>query len=221
MKISHRRMIAATVLTVASALTASGAQAQSFYLGGSAGNSSIKLNSQDFLTDIQNPVNDEKDTGLKLFGGYRFGDLLSIEAGYADFGKASSRYTNGNYYDNREQKASAWFSAIKADLPLGSTGLSAFGKLGLAYKKASQTHTASAANLGYLCKTCSGSKTSTDLYYGVGMQYDVSKQVSLRIEYEDFGNFGNKFSYDASGAETAGSGRSKVQLWSIGVAFAF
>lgn len=54
-----------------------------------------------------------------------------------------------------------------------------------------------------------GTKTST--LYGVGAQYNLSEQVGIRVEYENFGNFGNEVN----------TRRTRVDMWSVSVTLNF
>ena len=203
-------------------LISSAASAQSYYLGGSVGQSTIKLgtSSSDYNTTATSKT--EGDTGYKLYGGYNLNSTYAIEAGYAVLGRASAKYTSGGVADGLTGQVTnnAWFAAMKAEMPL-AYGVSGFGKLGATYAMSkSQITAASSTILNANCSKCADSKSNYNPYYALGLEYDLTKSVAVRLEYEDFGNFGNSFR-DASSIISGGTGRSKSSMWSLGAAMAF
>lgn len=121
----------------------------------------------------------------------------------------------GLYYNiiySFDYKSTAWFAAVKRALPV--TGqLSVFGKLGLTVNKAEDTFAmdrsrhiepslvACLPGMGVcyppystspiFSKPGSYTKTRADVLIGVGLEYKVLKNASIRFEYEDFGRFGD------------------------------
>jgi len=126
---------------------------------------------------------DKRDTAYKLFAGYDFQKNWGVEGGYADLGKP--RYPQG------EGKESAWFLAGRGILPV-SNQFNVFGKLGATRNKLD----------------LNGDKSRTDLLAGVGAEYNFNKQVGLRLEYEDFGKFGDD-----------STGKPRANMWSLGLTF--
>jgi len=89
---SYRKtFIPALGLAAGLALVGTAQAAESgFYLGGSVGQSTLKVPSD--VTDV--PDFDENDTGYKVFGGYNWNLALfnvGIEAGYIDFGSPTDK----------------------------------------------------------------------------------------------------------------------------------
>jgi hypothetical protein len=107
-------------------------------------------------------VVDDSDTGLKIFGGYTFNTHLALEAGYADFGSVGQSGVN---FDQ-----STGYVAAVGLLPL-SPQWTLFGKLGF--------------NRWYVDGASSNDR-GTDPMYGVGIQYNLTRQISLRAEFETF-----------------------------------
>ena len=191
--------------------------AQSTYIGGSVGSSTNKQNtgSNDFGVGTRQST-DESDTGYKLFVGRQLNGSFSVEGGYVSLGKSSANY-GGSPTQSFSVKNTAWFAALKGDLPIGA-GFSAFGKVGTAYTRSSNSITAacSASN-----DSCTNTKNKLNAIYGVGVEYDITKSVSARLEYEDFGTFGNSVTLVNSSYISGGTARTKASLWSLGVAVAF
>jgi len=217
-----QRNILIGAFVAVTALISSAASAQSYYLGGSVGQSTNKLgtSSSDYNTTATSKT--EGDTGYKLFGGYNLNSTYAIEGGYAVLGRASAKYTSSGVVDGLKAQVSnnAWFLAMKAEMPLAYS-VSAFGKLGATYAMSKNQLTASSSTvLNNACSKCADSKSNYNPYYALGLEYDLTKEVALRLEYEDFGNFGNSFR-DSSSIISGGTGRSKSSMWSLGASMAF
>lgn len=98
------------------------------------------------------------ETSWKLYGGFQLNPTFGLEAGYTDLG----RYRGANI--------ESWSLAGTGTLPLG-TGWSLLGKLGATSNRAH----------------FNGASNHTDLLLGVGVAYSVTKNIGVRLEYEDFG----------------------------------
>lgn len=202
-------------LSLLAATSAAFAQGSGFYVGGSVGQSNTKFKTDDF--SLSSPFVDESkdrsDTAWKLFAGYNYNQYLGVEVGYADLGAPKYKYTGVNgVVGSGEIKAeeTSWFAAAKGTLPINDQ-FNVFGKLGFTrnHLKASGDITITAP----VSVSISGSesKTKASVLYGVGAQYNVTKQIGIRLEYENFGKFGNE----------EDTGRTKVDLWSAGVTYTF
>ena len=131
----------------------------------------------------------------KLYGGYQFTPNLGIEGQYADLGRRDivtlANLPFGSY-------APSQFSiAGTGTLPLTS-GFSLLGKIGISANKVSGT-----VGIG------NGSVTSP--LVGLGIAYNLTSALSVRLEYEDFGKFANG---------NAGSS-ARLNGYSIGLKYAF
>jgi OOP family OmpA-OmpF porin len=130
-----------------------------------------------------NVSGDSRKTAYKLFAGYDFNKVWGIEGGWADLGKP--QYAAG------EGRETAWFLAGKGTLPINDK-FNVFAKLGATRNK---------LDLG-------GNNSRTDLLAGIGGEYTFNKQVGLRLEYEDFGKFGDD-----------NNGKPRANMWTLGVTF--
>ncbi len=101
---------------------------------------------------------DGKDTSWKAYAGFQLSPLWGLEVAYTDL---------GSY---RGADIASWSLAGTATVPLGERW-SLLGKVG-----ASANHPKFA-----------GASNHTDLLLGVGVGYSLSKNLGLRLEYEDFG----------------------------------
>ncbi len=125
---------------------------------------------------------DSRKTAAKLFAGYDFTRNWAIEGGYADLGKPQ--------WPQGESRETAWYLAGKGTMPINNQ-FDLFAKLGASWNKVALNDT-----------------RKSDLYAGVGGEYLFSKQVGLRLEYEDFGKFGDD-----------NVGRHRASAWTLGLDF--
>jgi OmpA-OmpF porin, OOP family len=188
-----KKTFAIAALTASFALPFA-AHAQGAYVGFNAGQATHKLD-DGALTAVSR---DETQTAYKIYGGYNFNKNFGIEGGYTDFGKAKNVYRVSGTNVNLDYKAQALYVAAVGTLPL-SDQFSLFGKLGVTANHASATASAAGVSVN-----ASGNKTSALI--GVGAAFNVTKNVAVALEYEDYG----KTAEDA-----------KAKMWSLGVRYNF
>jgi OOP family OmpA-OmpF porin len=129
---------------------------------------------------------DNKDTAWRILGGYQLNRYFSAELGYHNLGEVSSAAG--------KTKGNAWELVGIGAWPLIEQ-VSVYGKLG-AYR-------------GEL-KGAGAKENNNALTYGAGLQYDLTKQVGLRGEWQRYNKMGG-----GSIAET------KVDVLSVGVLYRF
>ncbi len=133
----------------------------SVYLGGDIGQAKFK--------DACNGLSgcDDKDTQWGLFGGYQFNRNLGAEIGYHDLGHVSTAGGSIN--------AKAWEIDAIGSLPL-TDQFSAYGKLG-----------------GYRGRFNGNGleNKSNDWTWGAGLQWDMTRNVGFRGEFQQYRNFGS------------------------------
>jgi OOP family OmpA-OmpF porin len=132
----------------------------SWYVGGTLGQSDFKDGCQGLGSC------DKKDTAWRILGGYQFNRNFAAEFGYHDLGKASA--------SGGDTKGNAWELVGIGALPLVDQ-FSVYGKLG-AYR-------------GEL-KAAAAKKTNSDFTYGAGVQYDFTKTVGVRGEWQRYNKMG-------------------------------
>lgn len=153
---------------------------------------------------------DDDSTGWKLFGGYKFHKNWAVELAYVDLGKFSmdanvSPGLFGIGTEYAEAKPTCWNLSAVGILPLRNN-FSLLGKLGVCawddHPRVEETI------LGVVTPESGGVESSgTDLTYGLGFQYDLSKNVGLRAEWERFDNVIHD--------------RNHVDLWSVSLQYSF
>lgn len=112
---------------------------------------------------------DNKDTGVRLTGGWAFTPNLAGELSYTDYGKASAVVSGSTV----TLKAKGISFGVAGTYPLGSQ-FSVTGRLGLINIEAT----------GTVVGTGSVSETKLKPYFGLGLGYDLNKAVSLGLNWE-------------------------------------
>ncbi|MBI2308001.1 MAG: porin [Rhodocyclales bacterium] len=191
-----------------------------WYVGGSIGRASVDgqnvdkdvaaLLRDDYGATAVHSSSDDTDTSYKLFAGYKFNKNFAIEGGYADFGrfKASAGGVIGTPVEIKGKIDSyAVFVDAVGSLPLNDS-FSLFGKAGAAY-----THTKLKVSGSWGGFTDSISESDSEVVpkLGVGAEYNITKSVAVRAEYEHYFNVGDKNN----------TGESDVGVWSLGVKMSF
>lgn len=102
---------------------------------------------------------DDSSAAFGLFGGFHLNEVLAVEAAYNDFGEAKKGGTKA--------EASAFSLGMVGKLPI-KTDLTLFGKVGL-----------SAWDIDI--SPGSSSDSGTDVYFGIGADYDISGTAAVRF----------------------------------------
>ncbi len=178
------------------------AQDAGFYVGGAVGQSKLK----DSCSGVTIPC-DDKDIGWKIFGGYQVNKNFSTEIGYTDLGEATVSGTFGAINFSQSAQVKAWEFLGVGTLPLADR-LSAYGKLG--FFRWNLTFAGQAAIPGFTPLFFSSTDTGTDLTFGLGLKYDVTKNIGTRLEWQRYRDIG-----------TDTAGKTDVDLISLGVVFKF
>jgi len=190
--VSNSKVFAVALLVGA---IATPAMADSFYGALDVGQSKVKDNCTSGLSGC-------KDTAsmIRVAGGYQFTPMWGAEVSYGAYGKASAG-TGGVVSANDWQISGLQLSGI-GTLPVAD-GFSFLVKLGIASTNAKVSYTLSGTEGSH-------SVTSTKLAYGIGAQYDFTKGISARAQYENLGKVGD-----------SNIGTNIITLLSAGVVFKF
>ena len=140
---------------------------------------------------------DDKDTAYKLYGGLEVNEFMSMEFGYVDLGKSTYSGAVSGKRDTRGMSVQlvGTYSLSPKFTLLGKGGF------GILHTEVDGTVVAS------------NSEADTDLEWslGLGAQYNFTKNVGMRVEWERYFNVG-----DAST-----TGEADVDLITAGVIFKF
>jgi OOP family OmpA-OmpF porin len=177
------RLLAVTALVLGGLMAASQASAQAYrpasglYVGGSLGQTSFDKDIVRGL--ITSGRVDTSDTGFKIFGGYEFNRNVALELAYVDLGKA--RYSGFAGSDpvvgGKVEVTGVNLSAI-GSWPLAPT-VDLFGKIGFL----SWEDKASDVTGG---QPFSDKIDGTDLTFGFGASFHITRNISARVEWERF-----------------------------------
>lgn len=146
-----------------------------WYGGASLGQSGQKLRTE----NVNLPVNGNQsttDSGYKVFGGYQFDRHWAAEFQYFDLGK----YKYADAVGGTAIVKTSGFSASGVGTWPVADKLSLLGKVGLAQQ-------AFAASVVTAAIQESRQISATTLLLGLGGEYDIDKNLALRVEYEYFG----------------------------------
>jgi OmpA-OmpF porin, OOP family len=194
------RIIAASLL-LAGAWIASAPAAAQAYLAFGIGQSDYDIGN--VIPDLINSSDsfDGKDTGFKIFGGYRFNPYFALEVAYVDLGKAtySGTFVHPVFGPQTVTGGSLETWGVNASavgiLPL-SPSFELFGKIGLFGWESKARDTTGGVPF-------SGEADDADVSFGAGMALNVTRNVSIRVEWERFRAVDN------------------IDLLSLGLAFKF
>ncbi|MDE2790876.1 MAG: outer membrane beta-barrel protein [Paracoccaceae bacterium] len=166
---SYLRMIGFIVpVALALSLAASQSWAQG-YVGASVGSANVKKSA---LCTAEELTCDDSDTAFKLYGGYYINENLLAEFGFAKLGKVGSLPGVGEELTSSTHDFSITGAAVLS-FPAGD--FSFFGKAGGHYWRGSKTE------LGQSVKD-----SGFGGLVGLGVQYEISGAMGVRLEYEAF-----------------------------------
>lgn len=143
---------------------------------------------------------DSNEGLIKLYGGYQITPNWGVEVQYSDLGKRDvvARTAAGAPILSGSFKASQYSIAGTGTLPLGGN-FSLLGKLGVSSNR---------GKIAVQGLRDSGSKSS--VMAGVGIAYNFTPVMAVRVEYEDFGKLGEGF-----------GGAVRINATSISLKYAF
>lgn len=138
------------------------------YIGAGAG-----ITTSDLCNEISGPgvSCDDEDTGLKIFGGFKFTPNIAVEGAWIDLGEVSASGPGGS----ATVEADGFQIAAVGILPINPQW-SLFGKVGAFMWDASATASSGA----------SASDDGTDIMFGFGGMWNITPQFGLRAEWERF-----------------------------------
>jgi OOP family OmpA-OmpF porin len=149
---------------------------------------------------------DDRDTGYKIFGGYKLNKNFAVEGGYFDLGRFGFTATT--------VPAGTLNGTIKLKgLNLDAVGIlpingkfSAFGRAGLNYAEADDSFSGTDA---VSVSNPNPSKRETNYKFGAGVQYDINESLGMRAEAERYR------------INDAVGNRGDIDLFSVGLVYRF
>lgn len=205
-----RKTIIAALLVGSGAVASNAiaADASGWYVGASLGSSSFDVDTNETVAALKaagvataTVTADKSDTTYKLFAGYKVNKNFAVEGGYTDLGKGSlSATTTGPVASGVASfEATAWEVNAVGILPINES-FSVFGKLGYHWNESKTTGTGIFGSKDY---------SGDDFKFGVGAEYNINKNVGIRLEFERYNSLANS----SSGTD--------VEVASLGMAYKF
>lgn len=176
---------------LAAAAAASPAFAGPIYAGFGLGQSSVHVDCTGTVTCH------DTDYSLKLMGGYRFSNTLSVEGGWIKFGHGKTATATTSY--SVEPKAFFAAGAVRMEFMPSWSGIA---RLGLAQMHTTTEQVAS----GVVTLT---SNTKFKPIWGLAVNYALDESASV------------EFGWDASKSEAASGAGQRVHLWSGSLLYSF
>jgi OOP family OmpA-OmpF porin len=148
-----------------------------YYFGIGAGASDIDRKATEGL--ITSGTVDGSDSGMKFFGGYRFGPNLALELAYVDLGTLTySGDFSGLPVTGGKVKMSGFNTSLVGLHPVNPR-FDLFAKAGLIAWNAKASDVTGGVPF-------SAKDDGVDLSFGLGANYYVTKNVGARLEWEHF-----------------------------------
>lgn len=129
-----------------------------------AGLGYYRLDDNDFLNDNDRLKDDQ--TAWRFFAGYEFDRMISVEAGFIDFGRTDDGPATLD--------ADGWTLALLAAFPINDF-IAPYGKIGALMWDSER-------KLGIL----RGNEDGNDLFFGFGARFTLVHHLDLQVGYERF-----------------------------------
>ena len=167
------------------------AEESGWYLGGNYGQSQADIDDERITAALLNAgvtsvsiVDDDSDTGFKLFGGYQFNRSFALEAGFFDLGKFGFVATTTPAGTLTGDTTKIQGANLDLVWTLHFTDkLSAFGRGGATYVETESSYSATGV---VLTAPAGGSEEEASYKFGLGLQYDFTDRFGLRGEAERY-----------------------------------
>lgn len=216
-------LVVAGIPSVAFAVSAKYDLSSNWYGGANTGQTHEYINdgaiaNYDLGGGLTTLTDDRRDNGYKFFGGYQLNDHFSLEAGYFDLGEFGLRATKDQVNALKINTKTRGFNFdLVGYIPL-APGLSAFGRAGAHYYKSKDRFQGGEREI---TNPSHERDHDANFKWGGGFQYDVSKNVSVRLEAEryalndvmgqngsvNFYSFGALYRFGSSSAPQASTAR--------------
>jgi OOP family OmpA-OmpF porin len=170
------KVVVASALALSGLLAATQASAQAF-VGASIGQSDVDEDITAGL--ITSGSVDSKDNAFKVFGGYMFNRHFGVEGAYVDLGEVSYSGSFGSAAVNGGKVETTGFNVAALGSYPVTEEFSVFGKIGLFIWEAEASDTT--GGVPFSQKT-----DGTDISFGLGLNYQFTRNLGVRAEWERF-----------------------------------
>ena len=136
------------------------------------------------------------DTSIGIRGGYSINENVTLELSYNNYGEIDKSYIDeyGDYINDKVSTTSMNFG-VKGSIPLNN-GLSIYARIGLSLWDVEFEETDSF----YPGETFKGDDSGNDIYYGLGLQYQINDKAFIGAEYT-LSEYGVKLGGDFQGLD--------------------
>jgi OOP family OmpA-OmpF porin len=167
-------MLLAALSMIALAPVASADNPDGFYAGAGVGRFNAQI---DDFNQLDPTIDDwdENDTAYKVFGGWRFNEIIAFEVAYINLGEPSGEIVPGF---NLDASVDGFAPYVTATIPLGI--FEVYGRLGYYFYDANLTTESVASG------RVEFDEESEDFVYGAGIGLDLLDHINVRLEYERF-----------------------------------
>lgn len=206
---------AVTALLLSGACSVHAADSSYWYSGLGIGYSRIQFFPADFSTS--GGLTESKrdfDVGFKGFIGYQMNRNWAAEVSYVSVGKFPYRYTSNNVTQEDDYKITGWGVSALPTIPL-TRNLSVYGRLGAFFSQTRIQFYNFGGQVGFNPRGTLEDEVS--FLSGFGMQYFLSGDTGMRIEFENFGQVGSA----CTPSTTSCGGRANAKMISANVVFKF
>ncbi len=211
--------LAATSAVWASEPASAAADAAGFYGGISMRGGEVRSDGVSFgpLSSVWNrftlPVTDDTGSRALTYGGYRWANDIAVEAAFATTDRyllrpalpGSRRGVGLALVSDGDAASKAWNVDVYTSWEFRKS-LSLYGRLGYAQSEFQQAYVPGPGSIGDARRSHDG------VNYGLGLRYDLSRALGLRLEYARFGRLPG---------EIAGVGLPENDQLQLGVQFRF
>jgi OOP family OmpA-OmpF porin len=207
------RKLGLALLAVVTAPLAMADDSAGWYGGISAGRSRSKIDDSrvaDSLLSVgltpTSIANDDRDTGYKVFGGYQFNRYFALEGGYFNLGSfhfAADTLPAGTL--NGTFKVRGLNLDVVGSVPIADR-FSVFARVGANYAQTKDSFIGTGA---VVVLDPNPSKRNTNYKAGLGLQYDFTRALAMRVEAERYR------------INDAISSKANVDLVSVGLIYRF
>ena len=225
------RMLLVAVATAAACLPAA-AQVR-WYAGASAGgsktNSELVFNRESTIVNVLRVESDfdDRDRAWKAFAGVRLNPVIALEASYADLGthRLLTRTTTDTSFlpgtIELARKVDGYGLDIVATAPLELRALRLFARAGAFRAKLRATATLGGNTVftnGDPNERSRSIAVREDVFrYGLGVEWQLARNLALRAEYERFARIGRAFRIGGTGT----TGEADTDVATLGVVATF
>jgi OmpA-OmpF porin, OOP family len=189
---NSKSVLSVVVASVAGIVVATSANASDdgVYVGGQLGYGKVHTFDTNITRAAGGFKESQKDDGIagRLFAGFQINPNFAVEAGYTKFSDATDKVSGSGVDAKMTLEAQAIDVSAKGIIPL-QNGFSIYGKLGGAYlyEKADVKITA-------FGETDKAHESENQFYptFGLGVNYDINKNVSTDLSWTRIQKVGNK-----------------------------